>query len=83
MSYKYYLQLLRGKLYEQFFAEMKGGGILPFMDPDVYGTLWWLAITRVVKSSKSNLVIFFIVRSSSCRPQPYGVFVVHRFVSLP
>jgi len=37
MSYKYYLQLLRGKLYEEFFSEMKGGGILPFMDPDVYG----------------------------------------------
>lgn len=37
MSYKYYLQLIRGKLYEEFFAEMKGGGILPFMDPDVYG----------------------------------------------
>mmetsp|Transcript_43 Transcript_43/g.76 ORF Transcript_43/g.76 Transcript_43/m.76 type:complete len:1214 (+) Transcript_43:304-3945(+) len=37
MSYKYYLQLLRGKLYDQFFDEYKGGGILPFMDPDVYG----------------------------------------------
>lgn len=37
MSYKYYLQLLRGKLYDEFFAEMKGGGILPFMDPTVYG----------------------------------------------
>jgi hypothetical protein len=37
MSYKYYLQLIRGKLYEQFFSEMKGGGILPFMDPKVYG----------------------------------------------
>mmetsp|Transcript_5902 Transcript_5902/g.12930 ORF Transcript_5902/g.12930 Transcript_5902/m.12930 type:complete len:1251 (+) Transcript_5902:52-3804(+) len=37
MSYKYYLQLLRGKLYNQFFTEMKGGGMLPFMDPDVYG----------------------------------------------
>jgi hypothetical protein len=37
MSYKYYLQLIRGKLYEQFFSEMKGGGILPFMDPTVYG----------------------------------------------
>ena len=37
MSYKYYLQLIRGKLYEEFFAEMKGGGILPFMDPKVYG----------------------------------------------
>lgn len=37
MSYKYYLQLLRGKLYDEFFAEMKGGGILPFMDPEIYG----------------------------------------------
>jgi hypothetical protein len=37
MSYKYYLQLIRGNLFEEFFAEMKGGGILPFMDPDVYG----------------------------------------------
>jgi hypothetical protein len=37
MSYKYYLQLIRGKLYDQFFSEMKGGGMLPFMDPEVYG----------------------------------------------
>jgi len=37
MSYKYYLQLLRGKLYDQFFSEYRGGGILPFMDPDKYG----------------------------------------------
>lgn len=38
MSYKYYLQLIRGKLYDQFFSEMRDdGGILPFMDPDVYG----------------------------------------------
>lgn len=37
MSYKYYLQLLRGKLYDQFFSEFRGGGILPFMDPDTYG----------------------------------------------
>ena len=37
MSYKYYLQLLRGKLYDQFFSEMRNGGMLPFMDPQVYG----------------------------------------------
>lgn len=37
MSYKYYLELIRGKLYDQFYSEMKGGGILPFMDPIVYG----------------------------------------------
>jgi len=37
MSYKYYLELIRGKAYDTFFAEMKGGGILPFMDPVKYG----------------------------------------------
>jgi hypothetical protein len=37
MSYKYYLQLIRGKLYDKFYSEMKGGGMLPFMDPDIYG----------------------------------------------
>lgn len=42
MSYKYYLQLIRGKLYDQFYAEMRGpdgnnGGMLPFMDPVAYG----------------------------------------------
>lgn len=37
MSYKYYLQLLRSKLYDQFFTEYRGGGILPFMDADTYG----------------------------------------------
>ncbi|KAL3918607.1 MAG: hypothetical protein SGILL_004154 [Bacillariaceae sp.] len=37
MSYKYYLQLLRGKLYDQFFDEYKGGGILPFMNATTYG----------------------------------------------
>jgi len=37
MSYKYYLELMRGHLYEEFFTEMVGGGMLPYMDPDVYG----------------------------------------------
>merc|ERR1712060_139503 len=38
MSFKYYLQLLRGKLYDQFFSEMKtDGGMIPFMNPDVDG----------------------------------------------
>jgi hypothetical protein len=37
MSYKFYLELLRNGLYEEFFSEMKGGGMLPFMEPNVYG----------------------------------------------
>ena len=36
MSYKYYLELLRHGLYDQFFEEMKTG-MLPYMDSDVYG----------------------------------------------
>lgn len=37
MSYKYYLQLLRGKLFDEFFSEMRGGGMLPYMEPTRYG----------------------------------------------
>jgi hypothetical protein len=36
MSYKFYLELLRGGLYNEFFEEMKTG-LVPFMDSDVYG----------------------------------------------
>lgn len=36
MSYKYYLELLRHGLYDQFFEEMKTG-MLPYMDSDSYG----------------------------------------------
>jgi hypothetical protein len=35
-SYKFYLEMLRHSLYEEFFEEMTTG-MLPFMDPDVYG----------------------------------------------
>jgi hypothetical protein len=37
MSYKFYLQLLRHGLYDQFFNEVRSGGLLPFVDPKVYG----------------------------------------------
>lgn len=36
MSFKFYLELLRGGLYEEFFAELLKG-LPPFMDNDVYG----------------------------------------------
>jgi hypothetical protein len=37
MSYKFYLQLLRHRLYDDFFNEVRDGGILPFMDARMYG----------------------------------------------
>jgi hypothetical protein len=37
MSYKFYLELLRHGLYDQFYDELMSGGMLPFMDPTMYG----------------------------------------------
>jgi hypothetical protein len=37
MSYKFYLELLRHELYDEFFNEMESGGMLPYFDPKVYG----------------------------------------------
>lgn len=37
MSYKFYLELLRSDLHEEFFREITAGGILPFMNSTVYG----------------------------------------------
>ena len=34
MSYKFYLELLRAGLYEEFYTEIKTG-LVPFMDPKV------------------------------------------------
>lgn len=37
MSYKFYLELLRHGLYDDFFHSMQEGGLLPFMDAKAYG----------------------------------------------
>jgi hypothetical protein len=36
MSYKFYLELLKGSLYTEFFAEIQTG-VVAFMDPEIYG----------------------------------------------
>jgi len=37
MSYKLYLELLRHKLYDDFFSSVREGGLLPFVDAKTYG----------------------------------------------
>jgi hypothetical protein len=37
MSYKFYLELLRHRLYDDFFDSVREGGLLPFMDAKTYG----------------------------------------------
>jgi hypothetical protein len=50
MSYKFYLELLRGGLYEQFFAEIKTG-LVPFMDNERYGRSLVEAASFIVSSA--------------------------------
>eukprot|EP01039_Chlorochromonas_danica_P007689 gene7689-8496_t len=50
MSYKFYLELLRGGLYEEFFEEI-ATGLVPFMDHRVYGRSPLEAASFVVSSA--------------------------------
>lgn len=50
MSYKFYLELLRAGLYEEFFTEIKTG-LVPFMDPKVYGRSPIEAASFIVSSA--------------------------------
>jgi len=50
MSYKFYLELLRGGLYEEFWAEV-ATGLVPFMDPKVYGRSPVEAASFIVSSA--------------------------------
>lgn len=37
MSYKFYLELLRHELFDEFYLEVQEGGMLPFMNANKYG----------------------------------------------
>lgn len=50
MSYKFYLELLRGGLYQEFFAEILTG-LVPFMDNKVYGRSPLEAASFIVSSA--------------------------------
>ena len=50
MSYKYYLELLRGRLYEEFFKEIRTG-LVPFMDNQIYGRSPLEAASFIVSSA--------------------------------
>ena len=50
MSYKFYLELLRGGLYEEFFNEIQTG-LVPFMDSAVYGRSPLQAASFIVSSA--------------------------------
>jgi hypothetical protein len=50
MSYKFYLELLRGKLFDAFYLEIQTG-LVPFMDAEVYGRSPIEAASFIVSSA--------------------------------
>ena len=50
MSYKFYLELLRGGLYEEFYKEIETG-LVPFMNSEVYGRSPLQAASFIVSSA--------------------------------
>lgn len=94
MSYKFYLELLRGGLYEEFFQEILTG-LVPFMDNKVYGRSPLEAASFIVSSAFPDKKLHgasFLARLSGSTaeflsmwaymmagPQP---FVVNQFGSL-
>jgi hypothetical protein len=55
MSYKFYLELLRHGLYDEFFTEMMSGGMLPFFDPKMYGQSLMVPTTFIVSSAYADI----------------------------
>lgn len=53
MSYKWYLELLRGELYDEFFSEIQTG-LVPFMNATVYGRSPTEAASFIVSSAFSD-----------------------------
>jgi len=53
MSYKFYLELLRGELFDEFWLEAQTG-LVPFMNPDVYGRSLLEASSFLVSSANPD-----------------------------
>jgi len=53
MSYKFYLELLRGELWDEFWLEAKTG-LCPFMEPSVYGRPLTEASSFIVSSANPD-----------------------------
>eukprot|EP00605_Chrysophyceae_sp_TOSAG23-4_P002955 GSChrysophyteH1.ASY1.ANO1.3254.1 assembled CDS len=53
MSYKFYLELIRGGLYEEFYTEIRSG-LVPFMNAEVYGRPLTEAASFIVSSAFSD-----------------------------
>jgi len=91
MSYKFYLQLLRGKLYDVFFEELMGGGMLPFQvseqlersdsksEPMLYSAAASAITNSTFPRSALNLPL---PGSPGLRSFPNGVFLLRSLLSL-
>jgi hypothetical protein len=64
MSYKFYLELLRGSLYFEFFEEIRTG-VVAFMDPQIYGRSPLEVSSFIISSAFPDETLHGKVRSLS------------------
>mmetsp|Transcript_28438 Transcript_28438/g.28753 ORF Transcript_28438/g.28753 Transcript_28438/m.28753 type:complete len:1169 (+) Transcript_28438:76-3582(+) len=85
MSYKFYLELLRAGLFEEFYTEMKPG-LVPFMDNDVYGRSPLEAASFIVSSAFPDPKLHgqsFLARLSGSTAEFLSMWVLMFFGSNP
>lgn len=78
MSYKFYLELLRGGLYDVFFAEIQTG-LVPFMDAAVYGRSPLEASSFIVSSANPDPKLHgqgFLARLSGSTAEFLSMWIV-------
>eukprot|EP01041_Mallomonas_annulata_P010553 gene10553-22012_t len=85
MSYKFYLELLRGGLYSEFFEEMKTG-LVPFMDNEVYGRSPLEAASFIVSSAFPDAKLHgasFLARLSGSTAEFLSMWTIMFFGAQP
>jgi hypothetical protein len=85
MSYKYYLELLRGGLYEEFFEDISTG-LVPFMDNKVYGRSPLEAASFIVSSAFPDAKLHgasFLARLSGSTAEMLSIWAYMMFGPAP
>ena len=85
MSYKFYLELIRGGLYDEFFTELETG-LVPFMDKEVYGRSPLEAASFIVSSAFPDKKLHgasFLARLSGSTAEFLSIWAIMLFGERP
>eukprot|EP00968_Pinguiococcus_pyrenoidosus_P001920 scaffold97_cov261-Pinguiococcus_pyrenoidosus.AAC.11 len=84
MSYKYYLELIRAGLYDEFFTAIKTG-LVPFMNAkvDFFSPRAAAVLAAARDKATASRVLTCCVSLAGVRAISFGMLVLHRLLSFP